>query len=93
MTAMDEFVWLRHPDTDGWFHCPPGAVKAWMARGWEKAEGPPPEEDRTRDPAMLAALNDALAAEQAPPEPPAEDETSKPARASRRSAAATEEKE
>lgn len=95
--AMGEFVWLRHPVTDGYFHCPPDAVKAWIGRGWELADGPPPEPDKTRDEPMLAALNEALAAEQAPADPSAEatveDEKPKPAKASRRSAAATEEQE
>lgn len=94
--AMDEFVWLHHPVTDGYFHCPPDAVKAWIGRGWELADEPPPQPDNTRDEPMLEALRAAQAAEQAPADPPADEageETSKPAKASRRSAAATEEQE
>lgn len=89
----DDFTWLHHPDTDGYFRCPNAAVKAWTARGWELAEGPPPEEDKTRDEPMLAALREALEAEQAPPTSEPEDEETKPARTSRRSAAATKEEE
>jgi hypothetical protein len=94
--AMDEFVWLRHPETGGHFRCPPDAVEAWTARGWEPAEQPPPEPDKTRDEPMLAALNEALAAEQAPAQPaedPAGAEATPPTRTSRRTAAATDEKE
>jgi hypothetical protein len=97
--AMDEdFVWLHHPDTDGYFRCPAAAVKAWVGRGWEPADEPPPEQDKTRDEPMLAALREALAAEQAPAEPAdepgePEEKNAKPTTASRRSAAATEVKE
>jgi hypothetical protein len=89
--AMDDgFTWLYHPDIDGHFRCPDGAVKAWVGRGWTVAEQPPPEDDKTRDEPMRAALRQALAAEQAP----AEAENPTPARSSRTPrAAATEVKE
>jgi hypothetical protein len=44
MTAMDtEFVWLKHPDTGGYFRCPAAAVEDWLANGWEVADEPPAE--------------------------------------------------
>jgi hypothetical protein len=42
--AMDEWVWLYHPDTRGTFRCPPEAVEAWCARGWLVLE-PQPDGD------------------------------------------------
>jgi hypothetical protein len=96
--AMDHFIWLHHPETDGYFRCPPDAVEAWTARGWEFAEGPPPEPDKTRDEPMLAALQEALVAEQAPAQSAevlADESTeeTRTTRTSRRTAAATDEKE
>lgn len=38
----DERVWLHHPETGGYFHCPAEAVEAWREMGWEPSD--PPEE-------------------------------------------------
>lgn len=96
--AMDGFVWLHNPETGGHFHCPPDAVEAWTDRGWELAEQPPPEPDKTRDEPMLAALAAQLAPAQSVEDPASADgsastEDPKPTKTSRRTAAATDEKE
>lgn len=39
--AMDERIWLHHPDTGGWFHCPADAVATFTALGWEISETAP----------------------------------------------------
>lgn len=33
-------VKLRHPKTGGEWMCPVGAVEAWLARGWLRADAP-----------------------------------------------------
>lgn len=40
---MDSHVWLKHPKSGGYFHCPVGAVEHMAELGWEPSE-PPPEE-------------------------------------------------
>lgn len=40
---MDDFVWLKHPDTGGHFRCPAAAVDDWLANGWQVAGEPPAE--------------------------------------------------
>lgn len=47
---MDDFVWMRHPETGGLWQCPVDAIEHWLARGWVPAEGPPEEPDATKDP-------------------------------------------
>lgn len=36
----DDFVWLVHPDTSGYFRCPAGAVDDWTRMGWEPSDPP-----------------------------------------------------
>lgn len=36
-------IWLRHPQTDGYFHCPAPAIDDWLELGWERADEPPAE--------------------------------------------------
>lgn len=38
----DDRVWLRHPETGGYFHAPEAAVDDWLELGWEPS-GPRPE--------------------------------------------------
>jgi hypothetical protein len=33
-------VKLVHPRTGGEWMCPAGAVEAWLAKGWQRAEAP-----------------------------------------------------
>lgn len=42
---MDERIWLKHKETGGYFHCPPGVVDTFKDLGWEPADEPPPEPD------------------------------------------------
>ncbi|GAB3656462.1 hypothetical protein [Glycomyces tarimensis] len=35
---MKTHVKLRHPKTGGEWLCPAGAVEAWLAKGWKKAD-------------------------------------------------------
>lgn len=42
MTGVER-VWLRHPSTGGYFHCPVLAVKDWRELGWEPSDPPPPD--------------------------------------------------
>jgi hypothetical protein len=37
-----EHVWLHHPETKGFFHCPAAAVADWLGLGYERSD--PPEE-------------------------------------------------
>lgn len=60
---MDERVWLHHPGTGGYFHCPVDAVKDHLGMGWQKADSPPEE----TNPAVAEQL--AWRAEQARTEP------------------------
>lgn len=39
--AADEWVWLRHPETDGVQHVPAAAAEVWARIGWEPTEEPP----------------------------------------------------
>lgn len=36
----DERQWLRHPETQGHFNCPAGAVDDWKDMGWEPCAPP-----------------------------------------------------
>lgn len=38
--AVDEWVWLRHPDTGGVQYVPPSALETWTELGWEPCEAP-----------------------------------------------------
>jgi hypothetical protein len=38
-----EHVWLRHPKTGGYFHCPAEAVGDWLDMGWERSDAPAAE--------------------------------------------------
>lgn len=58
---MSDRVWLRHPDTGGAFHCPAGAVPAWLELGW--APGDPPEETNPVVAELLAAQQAAASPE------------------------------
>lgn len=37
---MDEFTWLKHRETGGYFRCPNAAVDDMAERGWEPSEAP-----------------------------------------------------
>jgi hypothetical protein len=41
------FIELRHPKTGATWSCPAGAVEAWLAKGWKKAEAVPAEAKTT----------------------------------------------
>ena len=41
MAAAEEWVWLRHPETEGVQHVPASALEVWQAIGWEETEAPP----------------------------------------------------
>lgn len=47
---MDEWVWLRHPETHGTFKCPADAAEAWRARGWVDIEPVGEPAAPTKDP-------------------------------------------
>lgn len=34
-------IWLRHPDTGGFFHCPADALDQWLGMGWQMSDPPP----------------------------------------------------
>lgn len=44
MTAVDEFTWLHHAESGGYFRCPTEAVEGWRENGWEPCE-PPAEQN------------------------------------------------
>jgi hypothetical protein len=68
--VTDEFVWLTYPAHGGFWKCPIGALGLWTARGWEQCD-PPVEPDITKDPAVLAAMAEQAAADEAAAEKPA----------------------
>lgn len=35
-----EFVWMRHPETEGQQRFPARAAEAWESRGWERCDPP-----------------------------------------------------
>lgn len=39
MTATH--AWMHHPETDGYWQCPLGAVDVWTLRGWQLCDAPP----------------------------------------------------
>ena len=39
---MSARIWLRHPDTGGYFHCPADAVNHWKALGYVESDAPKP---------------------------------------------------
>jgi hypothetical protein len=39
--VADERIWLRHPETGGYFHCPAEAVEHWTELGYEPSDAPP----------------------------------------------------
>lgn len=47
MTAVDTDArtWLHNPEIGGTFHCPDGAVEAWLQRGWQVMDTAPQEPD------------------------------------------------
>jgi hypothetical protein len=38
--AADEWVWLRHPVTEGVQFVPPSAKDTWLGLGWEPTDPP-----------------------------------------------------
>lgn len=40
---MNDRIWLHHPETDGYFHCPADAKDTFLDLGWELTESGPPE--------------------------------------------------
>lgn len=69
MSAVDDgFVWLEFPNGTRW-HCPPGAVEMWLARG-----GVPCDEPAPVDPAIAER-----------PTPPTLDTPAQPAAKTRKS--------
>lgn len=40
---MSERVWLNHPATGGYFHCPTEAAEHFKKLGWTEATEPPAE--------------------------------------------------
>lgn len=79
MSAVDDRVWLQHPGTGGYFHCPAGAVADWTSPelGWQVADAPPAEGPNPVVAERVAAEAEqraaaAAASNEAPAEPGAE---------------------
>lgn len=39
---MDNFTWLKHAETGGYFECPDAAVDDMREKGWEPSDPPVP---------------------------------------------------
>lgn len=39
--ATEEWVWLRHPETEGVQYVPTSALSVWQDIGWQQTEAPP----------------------------------------------------
>lgn len=52
---MDAHVWVKHPETGGYWECPVAVLEEMQGKGWVLAEAPEPEDPTTATRRQLLA--------------------------------------
>lgn len=78
MSAVaDDFTWLTHPSTGGFFRCPAAALDDWLDMGWQPCAAPPQDNPVVAE--RIAWEHDQADQQDPNPEPEPETDTTTPA--------------